>query len=107
MKLIAPALAAIAALTTTPALAQAPAPAAPATPSVSIENLLAAGYEVKAITDLTDEEQKAIWPNDSTEPYIMVTFEKTGSVAVCTLAMVNWINLPESTLSDTARCYEH
>jgi len=89
------------------ASAQTPSAAAPATsPSTSIASLLADGFEVKAVNDITDEEQKLIWPTSPASPYVMVTFQKGSSIAVCALAMANWLFLPESSVTKAGICYK-
>jgi hypothetical protein len=75
--------------------------------TVSIGSLLAGGYEVKTITDLPNDEQKAIWPDQTPSPYLMVTFQKGNSVAVCQLATANWINLADSSLTNQGLCHKH
>lgn len=60
--------------------------------AVTISKLVAAGYEVKAVTDLTDDEQKQLWPKDSVSPFVMVTLEKQGGLAVCIVSMHDWID---------------
>ncbi len=97
------AIAAAAALLAGPALADTPTPASPTT---SLNALLAAGYQVAAINDISDAEQKSIWPNDAIEPYIMVTLQKSGSVAVCTMIMANWISVSAKTFADTTLCHQ-
>ena len=69
----------------------------------SLGALLSAGYRVASIIDVTDAEQKSIWPDESIEPYIMVTLQRSGSVAVCSLVMANWLSLSPKTLADTSR----
>jgi hypothetical protein len=104
------ALIAVAAFASGPAWAQAPAPSAPVSPAapppgtVSPGSLLADGYEVKAITDISSDEQKVMWPNDTVSPYIMITLQKGNSVAVCGMSMVNWINLADTSLAAANLC---
>ena len=74
-----------------PVIAQA-ASDTPQPATTTVGKLLAAGYELKAITDLSDAEQKTLWPKDSTSPFIMATFEKSGSLAVCIVSMSDWID---------------
>ena len=95
---------AVIAIASGPALAQpAPAPAA-ASNTASAASLFAAGYEVKVINDVSSDEQKAIWPNDPVNPYIMVTLQKGTSVAVCAMSMANWVSLNEATLASATLC---
>ena len=77
------------------------------TTTVSPGSLIADGYEVKLITDISSEEQKAMWPNDTVNPYIMITWQKGNSVAVCAFSMVNWVNLSDATLANATLCKKH
>jgi hypothetical protein len=87
---------AVVAFATQPALAQSVA--------VSPGGLLTDGYEIKAINDVSSDEQKVIWPTSPVNPYIMITLQKGASVAVCTLSMANWISLADATLKNAALC---
>jgi hypothetical protein len=87
-----------------PALAQPAAPAPAPKPTVSVESLLQGGYEVKVITDVSADEQKSIWPSDAVNPYIMVTLQKGGSLAVFAMSMVSWVNQSDSTLANASLC---
>jgi hypothetical protein len=88
------------------ASAQTPpaAPAAPAAPTVSIASLLADGYELRSVNDLSDAEQKVIWPSSPTSPYLMITLQKGAAVAVCTLSAANWISLTAASLNNAGLC---
>ena len=77
------------------------------TATVSPGSLITDGYEVKLITDISADEQKTMWPNDTVNPYIMITWQKGASVAVCAFSMVNWINLSDATLSNATLCKKH
>ena len=72
--------------------------------TVSPGSLIADGYEVKNITDITAEEQKTMWPNDAVAPYIMITFQKGNSIAVCGVQMANWVGLVDATLANATLC---
>jgi hypothetical protein len=95
---------ALAALMGGPAWAQAQAPAPAPSATVSPGSLLADGYEVRAITDISSDEQKVMWPNDTVSPYVMITLQKGNSVAVCGMSMVNWINLTDTSLAAANLC---
>jgi hypothetical protein len=99
MKIRILALAALAFAAVQPAWAQSTA--------VSPGSLIADGYEVKNITDITAEEQKTMWPNDAVAPYIMITFQKGNSVAVCGVQMANWVGLVDATLANATLCKKH
>src|SRR5271154_1454042 len=83
-----------------PGSAAAPAP----TPTVSIASLLADGYEVRAVNDLSNDEQKAIWPSSPVSPYLMITLQKGPSIAVCSLSAAGWIGQSQATLTNTGLC---
>jgi hypothetical protein len=97
---------ALAAFTGGPAWAQAQAPVPTPAPSATVSpgSLLSDGYEVKAITDISSDEQKVMWPNDTVSPYVMITLQKGNSVAVCGMSMVNWINLTAASLAAANLC---
>ena len=88
-------------------IAAGPAGAQAQSTTVSPASLLADGYEVKNITDISSEEQKTMWPNDAVSPYIMVTFQKGNSVAVCGVSMANWVGLVDTTLANATLCHKH
>jgi hypothetical protein len=71
-----------------------------------LDSLLADGYELKTVTDITPDEQKVIWPNDQTSPYLMITLQKGASLAVCTAATANLINLNPTTTANAALCHK-
>ena len=99
MKIKVLALAVLAALAAQNAVAQ--------TTTVSTQSLLADGYEIKSILDVSSDEQKIIYPNDAVSPYIMITLQKGPSVAVCTMAMSTWIALPDASLANATLCRKH
>src|SRR5271167_3718381 len=78
-----------------PALAQAPVGGT----NTSVSSLLAAGYEIKTILDISNDEQKAIWPNDTAAPYLLITLQRANSVAVCEIAMTSWVTLDGAALA--------
>ena len=91
-----------------PAWAQTPAatPAPAAAPGASLASLLAAGFEVKSVIDINNDDQKAIWPTSPVLPYLLITLQKGSSVAVCTMATANWINLSASTATNATLCHK-
>jgi hypothetical protein len=102
-----PGLLAILFLAQTASAQTPPAAAAAATsPTVSVASLLADGFEVKALNDISNDEQKAIWPTSPVLPYLMITLQKGSSIAVCSMAVVNWISLPESSVTDKTLCHK-
>lgn len=92
---------------TQPALAQTPAttPAAPATTLTSLDGLLASGYEVKAVIELSETAVKALVPAGQTvASQVIVTLQKGSSVATCEVYTANWIQLPDATVSSPTLC---
>jgi hypothetical protein len=93
----------LAGLVAQPALAQGQT-GAPKTTQASIESLLAAGYEIKAITALSDAAIKEIWPGQSLQSQLVVTLQKANSVAVCAIATGNWVSLADATMATANLC---
>jgi hypothetical protein len=92
-----------------PALAQTPPAAAPAagpptTTQVSTDSLLAAGYEVKAVTVVTDTALKEMYPGKTTPAQLLITFQKGNSVAVCQTATASWDNISDATMTNATLC---
>lgn len=90
-----------------PALAQtAPTSTAPTSTSTTFDSLQAAGYEIKAVTVLSDAATKEIFTSQTgLSSQIFVTLQKgTTSTAVCEFATVSWINLDSGNMTDTTRC---
>jgi hypothetical protein len=91
-----------------PALAQTAPTAAPAriTVTATIDSLLASGYEVKAVTVMSDAATKEVYPNQTSLPsQIFVTLQKGDSVAVCEGMTFNWLSLSDSLMTDVTRCF--
>ena len=80
-----------------------PAVAADPTPS-SLDSLLANGYEVKVVSPLSAAATKEIWTGQDLAPQVIVTLQKGSSVAVCNLALSNWMYLTPATFASTDRC---
>ena len=80
-----------------------PAFAADPTPT-SLDSLLANGYEVKAANPLSAAATKEIWTGQDLAPQIIVTLQKGSSIAVCNLAVSNWMYLTPATFASTDRC---
>lgn len=83
-----------------PALAQTPAGGS----SASIASLLSSGYEIKAVSGLTADDQKAIWPNDTVAPYLLITLEKGGSIASCVISKASWVTMDAAALANPKYC---
>jgi hypothetical protein len=83
-----------------PALAQP----APATTLVSFDSVLASGYEVKAVTVMSDAATKEVFTGQTLSSQVFVTLQKGTSVAVCEVATVTLINLPDAGMKDASRC---
>jgi len=86
------------------ALAQAPAPAATAAATMSVQTLLSSGYEVKAVTELSPDAQQQIWPNTAASPEVMITLQKGQQLAICALSPLSWMNLNQTALDDPHYC---
>jgi hypothetical protein len=86
-------------------LAQAAPGATTTTTQVSIDSLLAAGYEVKAVTVLPDTALKEMYPDKSPPPsQVLITFQKGNSVAVCQTATARWDNISDDTMTNATNC---
>jgi hypothetical protein len=88
-----------------PALAQQ-APATDPT-AASVYGLMASGYEVKAVTTLSESAEKIIWAGATSAPQVVITLQKGSSLAICNLAAANWLILAGTSLTDTSRCAVH
>jgi hypothetical protein len=91
-----------------PALAQTPpatTPAAPASTTTSIDSVLASGYEVKSVIELSDAALKSMSsPGQTIYPSVVITLQKGTSVAVCELSTANWINLVQGSMTNASLC---
>jgi hypothetical protein len=86
-----------------PALAQT----APATTQVSFDSILAAGYEIKAVTVMSDAATKEVFPSQTgLASQIFITLQKGTSVAVCENATSTWISLSSAQMTDATRCFK-
>jgi hypothetical protein len=81
----------------------APAFAADAT-AISLDSLLASGYEIKATNSVSAAATKDIWTGQDLPPQTIVTLQKANSIAICNIATVNWMNLNPSSFASTDRC---
>jgi hypothetical protein len=90
------------------ASAQTAAPQATDTPApmVSLLSLLQAGYDIKAVTAITEFTEMATWPGSTPTSPLIITLQKASSIAVCNVATQTWVALYSSALSDTANCYK-
>jgi hypothetical protein len=88
-----------------PALAQTTPSTAPAltTTQVSVDSLLASGYEVKAVSVLSDAAIKEVFPT-VVPSQVFVTLQKGTSVAVCVMSTGSWI-IRDAIMTDATRCY--
>jgi hypothetical protein len=86
-----------------PALAQP----APTSVQATFDSLLAAGYEIKAITVMSDATAKEVFPGETiTTSQMFITLQKGTSVAVCKNATVTWLTLADINMTDATRCYK-
>src|ERR1700691_3068394 len=89
-----------------PALAQTASTnaASPTSVQMPIDSLLAIGYEVKAVTVMSDAATKEVFTGQTLSSQVFVTLQKGTSVAVCEVATVTLINLPDAGMKDASRC---
>jgi len=94
-----------------PALAQTPpaaapaAPAGPTTTSATPDSLLALGYEVKAVTVLSDAAIKEIFAGQTgILSQVLLSFQKGNSVAACVMSTTAWLILDNVNMTDATRC---
>jgi hypothetical protein len=90
------------------ASAQTAAPQATDTPAptVSLQSLLQAGYDIKAVTAISSFTEMSVWPGTTPTSPLIITLQKAGSIAVCNVASANWISLYSTVLPDTTICYK-
>jgi hypothetical protein len=80
---------------------------APTSAQATFDSLLAAGYEIKAVTVMSDATAKEVFPGETiTTSQMFVTLQKGTSVAVCKNATVTWLTLADVNLTDPTRCYK-
>lgn len=103
-------------LLTSPAWAQSPPPATPAPlppqpaavgapVTTAMSALLAEGYDIRAVTILSDPVRREIYKAPDVAPQVMVTLQKGQSIAVCVAAVVNWMNQAQATRDNKALCH--
>jgi len=86
-----------------PAFAQS----APTSVQASYDSLAAAGYEVKAVSIMSDAAIKEVFAGQNLSSQVFVTLQKRKSVAVCEFSTVSWLTLDGSTLGgDATRCWK-
>ena len=78
-----------------------------ATTSMSFDSLVAAGYEIKATTPVSDTAAKQIFATQNLAPQMLITLQKGNSVAVCDFAMVNWVVMDNTTMANATSCATH
>jgi len=84
-----------------PALAQP----APTSVQATFDSLVAAGYEIKAVTVMSDATAKEVFAGETiTTSQMFITLQKGTSVAVCKNATVTWLSLADANLTDATRC---
>lgn len=96
-----------AALAQTPAPAPAPAaPTGPTSSQASIDSIMAQGYEIKAVTVLSDAAAKEVFGSAPSTSQIFITLQKGTSIAVCENATSTWLSLSDAQMSDATRCFK-
>jgi hypothetical protein len=87
-----------------PALAQT----VPTTTQASFDSILAAGYEIKAVTIMSDAAVKEVYTTGGPYPsQVFITLQKGTSVAVCEMGTANWVNVQAPSMTDATRCFKH
>jgi hypothetical protein len=91
-----------------PASAQTAPSATPASANVraTIDSLLASGYEIKAVTVMSDAAIKEMFGGQSLTSHVFITLQKGGSIAVCENSTLSWIQLTDSQMMDVTRCWK-
>ena len=82
-----------------PALAQAAD-----APTVSLPSLLSSGYEIKSVTVLPVDVEKLIWPKDAPVGTMVVTLQRSSSIAVCQLSGADLIYLRDNAMANEKLC---
>ena len=75
------------------------APTAGAQEQQSFKTLMGKGYDIKSATFARGQFQ-----GNADRELFVITLQKEKSVAVCTFAAANWINLSTSYLEDSKLC---
>ena len=88
-------------------MAEAQSSSAAKTTSVSFDSLLAAGYEIKAVTLFSDTAVKEAYSNPNVHSQIIVTLQKGPSLATCGISAANWVNLPDTTMASATLYSRH
>jgi hypothetical protein len=81
-------------------------PTLAASAASSFDNLLAGGYEVKATVIVPEDTAKAVWP-DKTLPQLLVTLQKGTTIAVCVIAVSNWLSISDASMANANNCETH
>ena len=78
-----------------------------ATTQTSIDSILGAGYEIKAVTVMSDATTKEVYTGQAGLPsQVFITLQKGTSVAVCEGASSSWIWLSDAQMTDATRCFK-
>jgi hypothetical protein len=75
-------------------------------PTVSLQSLLQGGYDIKAVTAISEFTEMSVWPGTVPTSPLIITLQKASSIAVCNIATANWTELFDSVLPDTTVCYK-
>lgn len=85
------------------AAAATPAQGAAAQDTQSVNGLLAKGYEIRSVMMLPMDAAKRA-AGDASSDTVAVTLQGGKSVAVCFLALPNWLTLNRTSLDNPALC---
>ena len=70
-----------------------------------MDSLLASGYEVKAVSVMSDAATKEVYAGQTgLLSQVFITLQRGSSVAVCETATSLWISLNNGNMTDATRC---
>jgi hypothetical protein len=79
---------------------------APTSSQASVDSIMAQGYEIKAVTVLSDAAAKEVFGAAPSTSQIFITLQKGTSIAVCENATSTWLSLCDAQMTDATRCFK-
>ncbi len=77
----------------------------PAPDKPSLKQLLAQGYDIKAVTFIPQDAIKGMGMDPATTvPQILVTLQKNSGIAVCQIAAENWTVMAAQSIEGKTQC---
>jgi hypothetical protein len=70
----------------------------------SLRELMAQGFEVKAVTNIEMAMMKPLGYDDDTAPQLLVTLENGSSLAVCQFSVANWSLMNPEAMDGHSQC---